>query len=101
LGLFGLLYTHGNLSLALFVLANWLPTALLGSALLWRLKQKRGWWSCTGLLLNVLWAALSLWLVIGGYPVFTPFGLAGLVVSGQLVALGLRERRAPAATALT
>src|SRR5579872_3887672 len=98
-GLMGFLY--GNMSLCLIVLAAWLAVALLGGWLLWRLKKGRLWWSRVGLVLNVLWVALSLLLGIGGYPLFTPFGLAGLVVSGLLVALALRERSAPAAAALT
>jgi hypothetical protein len=76
-------------------------TVLLGSSLLWRLKKERRWWSRVGLVLNVLWAVLSLLLGIGGYSFFTPFGLAGLVVSGLLVARALRERSAPTAAALT
>lgn len=101
LGLIGLLYGHGNLSLALIALAAWLVAALLGSSLLWRLKKERRWSSRAGVVLNVQWAALSLLLGIGGYPFFTPFGLAGLVVSGLLVTLALRERNAPTAAALT
>jgi hypothetical protein len=100
-GLLGLLYGHGNLSLALIVLAACLAVALLGSSLLWRLKKERRWWSRVGLVLNALWAVLSLLLGIGGYPFFTPFGLAGLVISGLMVALALRERSAPTAAALT
>jgi len=100
-GLLGLFFGHGNLSLALIVLAAWLAQALLGSSLLWRLKKERRWWSRAGLVLNVLWVVLSLLLGIGGYPFFTPFGLAGLVVGGMLVVLVLRERKAPTAAALT
>ncbi len=96
-GLLGLFFGHGNLSLALIVLAAWLAQALLGSSLLWRLKKERRWWSRAGLVLNVLWVVLSLLLGIGGYPFFTPFGLAGLVVGGMLVVLVLRERKAPTA----
>jgi membrane protein implicated in regulation of membrane protease activity len=39
-GVLGLLYMHGDLSLALIVLATWLAVALLGGWLLWRLKKE-------------------------------------------------------------
>ena len=100
MGLLGLLYGHGNLSFSLIVLAAWLATVLSGGSLLWRLKKVGRWWSRAGLALTALWAVISLLLGIGGYPFFTPFGLAGLVVTGLLVALALRERNARLASAL-
>src|SRR5260370_17520102 len=72
-GLLGLFFGHGNLSFALVAIAAWLAVALLGSSLLWGLKKERRWWSRGGLVLNVFWVVLSLFLGAGAYPFFTPF----------------------------
>ena len=100
-GLLGLLYAHGNVSDALIVLAAWLATAVCGGLVMWRLIRERRWRSRAGVVLNVLWAVISLLLGIGGYPFFTPFGIAGLVVSALLLVLALREPGTPVTPAST